>query len=127
MTHEHDDHGEIQIDRCSVCGEPAHATETDDEDRCEKCRPAPDGKTNTAALDVRYRRSATRSSVRYFVEVDGRRRAVTIVEERPPATGWIVAWANGHDAALWHKEETLEEADAYVVEHLIRGQNWNRS
>jgi hypothetical protein len=26
------------ITRCSVCGDPAHASETDDDDRCEECR-----------------------------------------------------------------------------------------
>ncbi|MBT8453000.1 MAG: hypothetical protein KJO40_13610 [Deltaproteobacteria bacterium] len=28
---------DLGITRCSVCGEPAHATETDDDDRCADC------------------------------------------------------------------------------------------
>ena len=28
----------MTVDRCSICKEPAHASETDDFDRCAKCR-----------------------------------------------------------------------------------------
>jgi hypothetical protein len=28
----------VNLDRCSICKEPAHASETDDFDRCKKCR-----------------------------------------------------------------------------------------
>lgn len=28
----------MTIDRCSICNEPAHASETDDFNRCAKCR-----------------------------------------------------------------------------------------
>lgn len=31
----------ITIDTCPVCGDPAHASESDDEGRCERCAPSP--------------------------------------------------------------------------------------
>lgn len=41
-------YAELGITLCSVCEEPAHASETDDLDRCESCRP--DTTTTDAAL-----------------------------------------------------------------------------
>lgn len=53
-------YAELGITLCSVCGEPAHASETDDHDRCEACRPP-----------VKIKMTSTRSGRVGWIRPDG--------------------------------------------------------